>query len=192
MIPEWEVEVSPGGPMIKLNGTVEEVRSELLRLNPDWDTHYPTNNTKESPSLNKRAFDSAGFFCFGRWNPCSSNRIREGIAYLRRVGGLPSRGPGPGNCARVSCSWSSAIWWCNDVSWFSISEILSYINKISKDPVGKTLQGGFGDIADGAAFLVDNCEWNQAPIVAGQAFATTNWNVVVRYDTDKCWKRHSR
>ena len=102
--------------MIKLSGTIQEVHSELLRQNPDWDTHYLTNITKESPSLNKRAFDVSGYFCYGRWSPCSSYRIGEGIDYLRGVKGLPTNGPGPGNCARVSCSWSSAIYWCNDVS----------------------------------------------------------------------------
>lgn len=102
--------------MIKVSGTIQEVRSELLRQNPDWDTHYATNITKGSPSLKKRGFDVSGYFCFGRWEICSADRIREGIDYLRRVRGLPSNGPGPGNCARVSCSWGSAIWWCNDVS----------------------------------------------------------------------------
>jgi hypothetical protein len=38
------------------------------------------------------------------------------VRYLRRVQGRPRNGPRPGNCGRVSCSYKSAIWWCNDVS----------------------------------------------------------------------------
>lgn len=41
--------------------------------------------------------------------------INNGISYLFKVVGSPSEGPGPGACARVSCSYKSAIWWCNDV-----------------------------------------------------------------------------
>lgn len=46
-------------------------------------------------------------------------RIQEGISHLRGVNGKPRNGPGPGNCGRVSCSYNSAIWWCNDVSVFT-------------------------------------------------------------------------
>jgi hypothetical protein len=49
--------------------------------------------------------------------------IRNGIRYLRGLNGNPTNGAGPGNCGRVSCSYDSAIWWCNDVSdsvWFLI------------------------------------------------------------------------
>ncbi|RSL43534.1 hypothetical protein BHE90_017500 [Fusarium euwallaceae] len=37
VVPEWEVEVTPGGPTTVLNGTIEEVHDELRQLNPNWD-----------------------------------------------------------------------------------------------------------------------------------------------------------
>jgi hypothetical protein len=40
--------------------------------------------------------------------------INEGIAYLRKIEGNCTNGPGPANCSRVSCSYSSGIWFCND------------------------------------------------------------------------------
>ena len=41
--------------------------------------------------------------------------IDEGIAYLRgRDADLCGVGPGPRACRRVSCSYNSAIWACND------------------------------------------------------------------------------
>ncbi len=115
VIPQWEVEVSPAGPTVLLNGTVEEVHAELLKLNPDWDTEYLPK--KSSFRLAKRYdFTGAQYFCGDRWPPCSTDKIVEGIRYLRGVGGQPINGPGPGKCSRVSCSYNSAIWWCNDVS----------------------------------------------------------------------------
>ena len=114
MIPEWEVEVFPGQPTIKLSGTVQEVHRKLLELNPDWETDYPANIT--SPKLEKRNFDSAGYFCGGRWAYCHIDPIDVGIEYLRRLRSLPGLGPGPGRCSRVSCSYNAGIYWCNDVS----------------------------------------------------------------------------
>ena len=177
--------------MIKLNGTIQEVHRELLRQNPNWDTDYPANNIT-SPKLDKRAFDVSGYFCHGRWAYCDGIAIENGIAYLRRVRGLPHLSPGPGECGRVSCSWNSAIYWCNDVSWFfHIRNFFTrFINKISKARGDKTLLGGFGDIADGAQFLVDRCRQGiRWPVLSGQAFSTTDWNVIVRHDS--CWE-HSR
>jgi len=55
-------------------------------------------------------------YCFGPWATASLQRIKEGIDYLRGVPGKPVLGPGPGTCKRVSCSYNSAIYWCNDVS----------------------------------------------------------------------------
>lgn len=120
-MPEWEVEVSPGGPLVNLSGTIEEVHTELLKLNPDWDTHYLAEKETRgiadtTSSIQKRSFDLSSYFCGGRWPACLWAEIRHGVSYLRGVQGRPVNGAGPGNCGRVSCSYDSAIWWCNDVS----------------------------------------------------------------------------
>ncbi|RSL80166.1 hypothetical protein CEP52_017430 [Fusarium oligoseptatum] len=44
-VPEWEIEVTPGGPAAVLNGTIEEIHEELLQLNPSWDEEYMSNST---------------------------------------------------------------------------------------------------------------------------------------------------
>ncbi|SCO81325.1 uncharacterized protein FRV6_05538 [Fusarium oxysporum] len=155
VVPEWEVEITPGGPTTVLNGTIEEVHEELLQLNPDWDE------------------DDAEYHCGGRWPKCRTTIINQGIPYLRRIKGKPRNGPGPGNCGRVSCSFNSAIWWCND------------------NAKSKTLNS-FSSIVDGAAFIVKKCyipdrgppvpgKWN---MLSGQAFRNSKWNVIVR--KDKC------
>ncbi|KAK4172842.1 hypothetical protein QBC36DRAFT_293965 [Triangularia setosa] len=41
--------------------------------------------------------------------------IGIGIMYLARLSGTAKNGPGLQNCGRVSCSWNSAIIWCNKV-----------------------------------------------------------------------------
>lgn len=120
IIPEWKVEVSPDGPIVILPGTIEEVHETLLELNPDWDIDYSAYFDTPRSTLAKRYdFSRDEYFCRDRWPECSADAIETGVNYLRGVPGAPVNGPGPGNCGRVSCSYDSAIWWCNDVSSFS-------------------------------------------------------------------------
>lgn len=126
VVPEWEVEVTPGGPMVNLNGTVQEVHYQLTQLNPDWNEQYMTESETETaqeevnspnPShLSRRTDFSGAHYQCDNWPKGKTVFLQEGINYLRKVNGRPTSGPGPGKCARVSCSWNSAIWWCNDVS----------------------------------------------------------------------------
>lgn len=102
-----EVEVSPGQFQI-FHGTVEEVHAQALKMNPHFKLNaLPTKKVEARVPHNQ-------IFC-DRYDYASSSRIEEGISYLRRVPGQPHNGPGPGKCSRVSCSYDSAIWWCNDV-----------------------------------------------------------------------------
>ncbi|KAK0718440.1 hypothetical protein B0T26DRAFT_613220, partial [Lasiosphaeria miniovina] len=65
--------------------------------------------------------------------------IRDGITYLRyRVSGHPGSGPGTNNRGRVSCSYRSVIWWCNE------------------SPATTQLDG-WGPVADAAQTIIDDC-----------------------------------
>ncbi|KAM0388309.1 hypothetical protein ACHAO7_010545 [Fusarium culmorum] len=179
VVPEWEVEVTPGGPTTVLNGTIEEVHEELLQLNSDWDEEYAGNSTDSELTERDSGFElfartdfsDAEYHCGGRWPKCRTTFVNQGISYLRRTKGKPTNGPGPGNCGRVSCSFNSAIWWCND------------------NAKSKTLNG-FGSIADGAEYINDKCTrwgWQNGgygSFVSGQVFHSTKWNAIVR--KDKC------
>lgn len=118
-VASWEFQVMPGGPPVVLNGTVEEVHAELLRLNPNWDSDFPQRVARSQDqdwTLEKRTdFSMANTLCDATWGSAHDGPISEGIERLERIGGVPRLGPGPGKCSRVSCSWDSAIWWCNDV-----------------------------------------------------------------------------
>lgn len=136
VIPEWEVEVTPGGPLANLSGTIEDVHDQLIQLNPTWDEEYAPDLTTDVDGsgtnvarLSRRTdFSGSAYLCRGRWPECPASTIVDGIRYLQRVSGRPTNGPGPGNCARVSCSYKSAIWWCNDVrflAFVTVSHIVS-------------------------------------------------------------------
>ncbi|KAB8074372.1 hypothetical protein BDV29DRAFT_124239 [Aspergillus leporis] len=160
---EWEVQVTAGGPTVNVTGTIEEVYAHLKTLNPDFENEFPPADHNDAIKARGAAYTVSNYFCQGRWPGCSWGRIQEGIRYLNGVPGRPSNGPGPGNCGRVSCSYNSAIWWCNDNNY-------------------QYTLNSFYDIASGASVVGQNCLIG-TDTTSGQVFYTDNWNVIVRADS---------
>lgn len=134
MTPTWEVQISPNGPTIEVTGTIEEVTEQLHKANPnfeeDWgilprsayddsdDSPPATSPRRLSPLERRTDFSGAKTLC-NPWDyhsNCTVTVIRNDIKYLRGVGGRPTAGPGPGQCARVACHNGCGTFWCNDVS----------------------------------------------------------------------------
>ena len=116
--PSWELEVTPGGDKVILEGTVQEVHADLLKLNPNWDDDF--FNKSSSSHLHKRTYFDASdeHYCGGMFPVVNYEynwAIKDGISYLRGLGGVPTAPTRPGWCSRVSCSYDAAIIWCNDV-----------------------------------------------------------------------------
>jgi len=113
----WEIEVSPG--VIKtFNGTVQEMVAQAVAINPAFKLPAISSRAVTSPSKNSRSMPLARRevkFC-NNFGPAKVDAILEGVQYLHRLGGIPTLPPGPGTCSRISCSYDSAIFWCNDVS----------------------------------------------------------------------------
>ncbi|KAH0439210.1 hypothetical protein CcaCcLH18_03005 [Colletotrichum camelliae] len=166
-VPEWEVQAFPGGETQILSGTVEQVLDELRKINPNYDEDFGIKNVTESELTDfvgpKADFEGAPTACDGL-ELANTARIREGISHLDGVDGKPHRGAGPASCGRVSCSYNSAIWWCNDL----------------KDTKAKELSS-FREISDGALYVIKKCRVGESTRVAGQAFHKDNWNVIVRW-----------
>ncbi|KAK3998289.1 hypothetical protein QBC44DRAFT_338278 [Cladorrhinum sp. PSN332] len=169
----WEVEATPGGPTMILNGTVEEVHAQLLEVNPNYDSDFAEIKAAKKAAAAARQFTGlsnreASNICdlYGVWDSATKARILEGVDYLHGVKGQPVNGPGPGNCGRVSCSYDSAIWWCND------------------NPTTKALPS-FDPIADAAAIIVTDCPEMDTEVlgvrtISGQRFQDDLWNCIVR------------
>lgn len=115
----WEVETTPGGPTVDVAGTVQNVYEELEKINPSFISDFGLGDSDNSTSLAapvaSRGYSIESIHCDWGGDYATGQTILEGIKYLRGVPGQPKGGPGPGNCARVSCSYNSAIYWCNDV-----------------------------------------------------------------------------
>ncbi|KAM7198938.1 hypothetical protein V8F20_006005 [Naviculisporaceae sp. PSN 640] len=165
----WQVDPFNNGTLYNITGTIEQVHDQIEKINPSYKALVHTPNSGEQ-SLAAAGDWSArcGPGTLG-WERASRDPIYNGIYYLRHVGGQPTQGPGFGSCSRVSCSWQSAIWWCNDNDHqFTLP--------------------GFGTIADCAQVLYDECSifQDRGEFVLGQNFHKDHWNCIVRRDRDNC------
>lgn len=96
-----------------LSGTVQEIRAELIKINPTYVQDYPAMAARDQSSIETNEgtmrLHKRDVKCY-RSRDASRDAIEEGIRYLRGVKGRPHLGPGPNKCTRVSCSWDSGIW----------------------------------------------------------------------------------
>jgi hypothetical protein len=194
----WDVEVSPGGPIITLNGTIEEVHAQLTKINPNHDAEFALHNTnKPAPgttALKKRADGWQSVRgCSTRWEKALSTTVDDMILGLDAAKGKPNEGPGPGTCGQVSCKDDNSIWWCNDVKT-PLSPFLSP-PRSSLQPLPSTQQNArqtprrygldhFYEIADGARLIRNECSYatfEKPDYYSGQVFRENwEWNVIVR------------
>jgi hypothetical protein len=96
-------------PSIVTRGAVGERAAQYpsVRVSlpiPGTDSIYHSN-TNQFIECQKQGFDKV-----------RSGFVKDGIDYLWIQKGLCRLGPGKGQCGRVSCSYGTAIYYCNDVS----------------------------------------------------------------------------
>lgn len=112
--------MTPGGEKVTLEGTVQEVHAQLLKLNPNWDSDFNFNAPRADLVARTDFNPSDTYYCGGRFYTIATSGkgyLDEGISYLRGIGGVPvAPANQPGWCSRVSCSNDASITWCNDVS----------------------------------------------------------------------------
>ncbi|EGO56232.1 hypothetical protein NEUTE1DRAFT_83301 [Neurospora tetrasperma FGSC 2508] len=141
-----------------LNATALQILTppEPLTVLPPDDTITITSNSSTMSTLSIATTGPWIAGCIqvdniGTGSPASSKHIREGIKYLRGVPGQPQITHY--GCSQVSCSYKSAIFWCNEeLGW------------------GLRLNS-FADIADGAQAIMDRC--GKGKDVMGKS--TTGW-----------------
>ncbi|KXJ88828.1 hypothetical protein Micbo1qcDRAFT_206971 [Microdochium bolleyi] len=99
--------------------------------------------------------------------PGSLNPANDGVAYLAGLEGSPSIEPGPGNCQRISCSWGTAIFWCNE----------------SHDTV--TVED-WGIISKSAQAVIDKCTLNGWAVAGEATDASGTWKTAISMGKNPC------
>ncbi|KAM7212199.1 hypothetical protein V8F06_012411 [Rhypophila decipiens] len=171
----WEVDVFNNGTMINMTGTVEQVNAQILEINPAF--KFPVYETNKTETLMARTQKDPANVC-GRdktdaqgWWWASLDAIQNGQYHLRTVPGRPWMDAGPKKCARVSCSWKAAIYWCNDndhrLEIDNFGLIADCIQPITQDP----------ECLDNQAIFPPQV----IMVVCGQHFE--GWNCIAREDS---------
>lgn len=169
----------PGADKITLSGTMQEVYAKILEINPNYEEDWKNvNSTYSKPE--PRSDKPPLLNCGGRNGYAKIDKINDGISYLRKFK-LPP-GLEANTCQMVSCSYDSAISWCNDVS--NRSSLCSTISTLTLDklPTLRVLPS-FDNIADGAQVILNWCQadWDDVGGVLGHP---DSWRVFV--DKEKC------
>ncbi|EHK99809.1 hypothetical protein M7I_4304 [Glarea lozoyensis 74030] len=142
----------------------QQVYAKTLAAHPDFNVHAQiTANIASAAKVTKR--NKSNHFCSqdigNPWRPAKVDKIVDGIHYLQNKARC---GVNPRSCARISCSWDSAIFLCNDRNDF--------------------IQPSCAYLASYASDIINFCHQDVNGIgiaVAGQEFDTENYNVLVRY-----------
>lgn len=125
----WSFPAGANGETLKLNGTIQEVNAKVDRDYPQLKRDFIPNAALDKrdmlpdPVWSEKALCPVPGTNGHNWQRASVYRIYQGIDYLNGFRGSLSVDAGPQTCARVSCSWNSAIYWCNDVG--SVNSIFS-------------------------------------------------------------------
>ncbi|KAK2610100.1 hypothetical protein N8I77_003556 [Diaporthe amygdali] len=154
---QWEVPVSLDGQMATLNGTVQQIYQQLLKINPKYAAEigitkkgFTSSLTDTRKSLGVSEVQDTWTVC-GHFDPARASAIWEGIDYLYTVDGKPGSKPGPRMCGQ--------------------------------DNTTKVLPS-YSDIAYSAEYIAGNCTyWSEEHLedqVSGQQFHSDDWNTIVR------------
>ncbi|KAL4967905.1 uncharacterized protein BDV14DRAFT_197548 [Aspergillus stella-maris] len=170
--PTWKVQVHPDGPLLTLTGTIEKVHAQLREINPNYDEDWKDVPESDdfadfSPSTELHVLKSyngpKALSCSKALESTANRkRIGEGIDYLRKHKGQVTVTTYPTyRCSRVSCSYKSAIVWCNE------------------SKVDLTL-GSTKPIADAAFYVLNNCNHPNKDQVKGHVVYPGAWRTILQ------------
>ncbi|KAI1369555.1 hypothetical protein F5Y08DRAFT_334479 [Xylaria arbuscula] len=155
----WKGRIKEAGELMSFTGpSLQDIEAQVRAIN----TTFSWSRDVDEPGGTSRV--EGDTLCDIPWDPpfASVFHIRQGISYLRKIHGDCVNGPGPGNCSRVSCSYRSGIWFCNDNPQ-PMSVPCSTFGDRAWDIIEKCY--AYGDFPDDSVY--------------GQVFDTAGWNVIV-------------
>ncbi|KAI6083181.1 hypothetical protein F4821DRAFT_281077 [Hypoxylon rubiginosum] len=156
----WMGNVTANGPEVSFTGaSFHDIEAQIRQANPSFE--WPTHDTADLPDFLNKDIEHLSCNLPQFWWAVKF-RIEEGIDYLNGKTGRCYIPAGPQYCSRISCSYHSAIFWCNDndhAVWIDCSLWSQY-----------------------AQAIIDKCTVDDpSQDTKGQQFSTENWNIIVGY-----------
>ncbi|KAF1816623.1 hypothetical protein P152DRAFT_479130 [Eremomyces bilateralis CBS 781.70] len=134
---EWTGQIFKNGPEVTLFGdTTSDIFDYIEEQNPEYDVHFPVSTREKTPD-GPPGYNPDGPWLVGELVKCPEKSggpstpecpgslcgqgfarafaIEEGIKYLKSKRYHAWHGPHSyGQCHRLTCSWNSAIYFCNN------------------------------------------------------------------------------
>ncbi|KAH9907301.1 hypothetical protein F4778DRAFT_799613 [Xylariomycetidae sp. FL2044] len=109
----WTGPIVAGGQNHTFHGTFEVIENQALE---NGGTIYLNNSTASTGNgIDLQVQQPVTYKCLvGLSGPANAVRIDDGIKFVRKAKGECAMPAGPRVCGRISCSYGSAIYWCND------------------------------------------------------------------------------
>ncbi|EFR01023.1 hypothetical protein MGYG_04026 [Nannizzia gypsea CBS 118893] len=150
------VELNGKNLNLTVEGTVQEIYSKVK--DRTGVILKPVDLHKDDSKHKLRARARASINCHPQGGGAKVKSIREGASYLNGLHGKFR--PLPRTCSRVSCSWDSGIFLCNDND-HKVSVPCKLVAEYTRD-------------------ILDICASPDVVSLRGQEFDSDGWNVVVR------------
>ncbi|KAK4194376.1 hypothetical protein QBC40DRAFT_188319 [Triangularia verruculosa] len=163
----FDLPINPADPnsaKVSITGTIEQAVAKMEADYPGWNATFMSQPADALSPPVSRIWEPDHYNCNVEGDQdADQGAIWEGIEYLRKLNDTAKNGPGPDNCGRVSCSWNSAIVWCNN-------------NNFEKEL-------RWNDIADASAYVILKCALDETVSVKGRGdYTKEGWYVVLRSD----------
>ncbi|KAK4197240.1 hypothetical protein QBC40DRAFT_181479 [Triangularia verruculosa] len=155
----WNLPINltdPNSPTVSVTGTIQMAVAQMEADYPGWNATFMALEPR--PSDDNRKDDEPEPNIVYKCNTSEAMAykadIKEGIKYLRKVPGTAKNGAGPDNCGRVSCSYNSAIIWCNqddeekELQWYQIADAAQYTYYYCLFDIHVIYVRGHGDYVD--------------------------------------------
>lgn len=113
---QWEVQPFTDGPIVLLNGTIQDVIQQLKVINPSITNDPDTLPIRNSPFNGTTIKTPSGTCTCDNHKGGDLDTAIDEVHYLNGLTGQPRMGTGPRTCNRPSCEWDVGIYGCNFVS----------------------------------------------------------------------------
>ncbi|MCJ1326974.1 hypothetical protein MMC10_003640 [Thelotrema lepadinum] len=163
--PNWTGVIFPGGPEVTLNGTIPDVRQQILQINPNYDQDFGNKVTEANERRRKRnqADPEWPVLCNVPGGYSNLQYVDQFDLDLRWTDGSTTVGPGPKVCTPLVCTTGIAVSLCND-NPFTISPTTDYMT-------------------DYVYAIIGACANQDQQIVNGQQFDGDKYNVYIHAPT---------
>ncbi|KAF5559234.1 hypothetical protein FMEXI_107 [Fusarium mexicanum] len=171
----WVGPIEEGGKNYTFKGTAEEVLAQIEKLNPNF-AEFADSKMKDDSTKTRVACDGGGPNG-GQSMRTKVSDARQGIDHLKRLGdfgcGAPAR-----SCARMTCNWQSAIWFCNDND-YEVSDRCDWQGYLAELVIEKCQRHVKADCWVPNPICTDCCQAIDTWLVMGAQYDVRNWNVMI-------------